>query len=168
MEGYLLAADSGHKASKKAVEIAKHEGTRVALSFSDSFVVNAFDSCLRELVAQSDLVFSNLAEAQKFTRCEDPQEAFQSLCKEVPQAVVTLGAEGALVYFDGVSSRISAVETQPIDATGAGDMFAGGFLYGITHGMTGMQAGELACHLASKVVSQLGPRLKGDLISVLN
>jgi sugar/nucleoside kinase (ribokinase family) len=76
--------------------------------------------------------------------------------------VITLGSKGALLYDGSNMINIDATETKAIDTNGAGDMFAGAYLYGITHGYTREQAGKLASAAAAKVVSQYGPRLKPE------
>jgi sugar/nucleoside kinase (ribokinase family) len=163
IEGYLLSSPAGQEAARKAAALAKKHGVRVALTFSDTFIVEEFGSILRELAQSADLVFANLSEAQKYTGEEGESEAFAKLCKAVPNAAMTAGDKGARIRYDGLSHQIAAIKTNAVDATGAGDTFAGAFLYGITHGMTGSKSGELACLLASKVVSQLGPRLLCDV-----
>ena len=77
----------------------------------------------------------------------------------VPAAIVTAGADGAYVYYAGETFHTPAYLCKPIDTTGAGDMFAGAFLYGITHGFTAQDAARGACYLSSKVITQLGARL---------
>jgi sugar/nucleoside kinase (ribokinase family) len=77
----------------------------------------------------------------------------------VPSAVVTAGASGVYVRHGGVEAHVPAFPCQPKDLTGAGDMLAGAFLYGITHGVDPQKAARAACYLAMKVITQVGARL---------
>lgn len=164
VEGYLFAQpEHAQPAIWRALELAKKHGTKVAITFSDAFVVEIFGEALRRAVGQADLIFANTVEACKFTGCSDAQSAFEHLSGVVPNAVVTRSAEGALIRFNGVECAVPAFPCQPADLTGAGDMYAGAFLYGITHGASAAQAGLGAGYLAMKVVTQVGARLRTDV-----
>lgn len=163
VEGYLFSSEGGQAAVRRAVRCAKQHGVKIALTFSDGFIVDVFRKPLEECVAQSDLAFANLNEARRFTGEEDEDKAFAKLCEAVPNAVMTLSERGARVKYDGKIEFIAPFPVKAIDDTGAGDMFAGGFLYGITEQRSAKDAGRLACFLASRVVSQLGPRLRTDV-----
>jgi sugar/nucleoside kinase (ribokinase family) len=163
VEGYLFSSDTGREASAYAVNLAKKHGTKVAVTFSDGFIVDVFGDTLRGVVAQSDLVFANFGEASRYTGFSELEEVVSALGKEVANYAITLGEHGAFVSVDGSISKIPGEVVRAVDTTGAGDMFAGGLLYGLTHGLNGEESGRLACRLAAKVVSQLGPRLPGDL-----
>ncbi len=168
IEGYLLSSPTGQLAASKATELAKKHGTKVAVTFSDGFIVDSFRQSLTDVVENSDLVFANLNEAKLFTGGEEAEDIFKRLCHVVPNVAMTMSEKGARVFFGGRDYRISAFETKATDDTGAGDMFAGAFLYGITHRWSPEDAGKLACFLASKVVSQLGPRLKTDVRALVS
>ncbi len=163
VEGYLFSSELGQGTVREAVSLAKKHGVKIAVTFSDGFIVDVFGEPLREVVEQADLVFANLSEAQKFTGKESEDEVFSSLCDVVPNVAMTMSDKGAKICFNGVREHLDVTPVKAVDDTGAGDMFAGGFLYGITHGLSGKDAGTLACLLAGKVVSQLGPRLDCDV-----
>ncbi len=167
VEGYLFSSSPGRNAVRKAVDLAKANGVKVAVTFSDGFIVDVFGESLREVVSKADLVFANLHEARKFTGEDAEDDIFAKLCSSAPNAVMTMSERGSRVYFSGQSAMIAPFLVHAVDDTGAGDMFAGGFLYGITHGLSGQDAGRLACFLASRVVSQMGPRLRGDVRTLL-
>jgi sugar/nucleoside kinase (ribokinase family) len=112
-----------------------------------------FGESLRSAVAQADLVFANVREAQAFTGHEDPQACFDALAQNVSLVAVTMSEKGALVGDAMSCAHVQATPIKEVDATGAGDMFAGGFLYGITHGKTPAESGRLACYLGSLVVA---------------
>ena len=108
---------------------------------------------------QTDLLFCNATEACAVTKTTNAAEAFAKLKEIVPAAVVTDGPLGAHVRFAGVETHAAAFPCQPRDLTGAGDMFAGAFLYGITHGVPPAKAARAANYLSMKVISQVGARL---------
>jgi sugar/nucleoside kinase (ribokinase family) len=161
LEGYLVTGASGVSAAKFAQQRARSCNTRVAMSLSDPNIVNYFRSSVEELLHGGvDLLFANEDEAKCVAQTQQLDVAVQHLKGIAREFVVTCGAQGALVYDGRVLHRIPPVPTQAVDTVGAGDMFAGAFLYGITHGMPHQQAGALASAAASKIVASMGPRLK--------
>ncbi|QEG42200.1 adenosine kinase [Roseimaritima ulvae] len=160
VEGYLLTGESTKAAAMRAIEIAKQHGVKVAFTASDPFLVNMLRDELWELIkGPVDLLFCNEEEAKSLTGKESAEDCAQELHKHAENVAMTLGAEGSIVMHDGQTIRIPGVPCQAIDTTGAGDMYAGAFLYAITNGMTWQQAGTLASHAASRIVSQMGARL---------
>ena len=163
VEGYLFSSETGQQAVTRAIEIAKENGVSVAVSFSDGFIVDVFGDHLRAAVESADLLFANMAEAQAYTKGESEDEVFASFKAAAPTVIMTLHERGARVNMNGEELHIPAFPVDAVDTTGAGDMFAAGFLYGLTGGFSAQKSAELACFLASRVVSQLGPRIHGDL-----
>jgi sugar/nucleoside kinase (ribokinase family) len=163
IEGYLFSSEKGRSAIKKAVKVAKNSETKIAVTFSDCFIVNCFRNALQETVEQSDLIFANIDEAKSYCELNDKKEIFSKLSKLVPNVALTLSERGAWIKLNNEQIRLEAYKTQAVDTTGAGDAFAAGLLYGINHSMTVSDSGKLACFLGSKVVSQLGARLHGDI-----
>ncbi|MFO0844500.1 MAG: adenosine kinase [Gemmataceae bacterium] len=160
IEGYVFANPAtGQGAIREAVRIAKGHGVKVAITCSEAFVVQAFGDAFFEALAQADLLFCNASEARAVTGASGAEEAFAHLADRVPSAVVTDGANGAFVRHAGITAHVPAYPCVPVDLTGAGDMFAGTFLYGVTHGVAADRAARAACHLASKVITQVGARL---------
>lgn len=160
VEGYLLTGESTKAAAMRAIELAKKHNVLVAFTASDPFLVNMLRDELWTLIDDHvDLLFCNEEEAKSLTGKDDYHECAAELHRHVGNVALTLGAEGSLVMHDGVMTKIAGVPCHAIDTTGAGDMYAGAFLYGITNGMTQAQAGNLASHAASRIVSQLGARL---------
>ncbi len=166
-ESYKLTDPICAEAIDTAIAYAKKHGTKIAVSFSDTFIVHVFGDQLRKVIAQADLVFCNRTEAHAFTGAEDPEEMFRLLKNTVPNVAMTLSEHGSHIAFDGKEYRVPAVPVTPVDATGAGDMYAAGFLYGITHGYTPDKAALLGSHAASKVISQMGARLSNHDIDVV-
>lgn len=160
VEGYLFANPStGQHAIREALKAAKAAGTKVALTCSDAFIPQVFGDAFREALAQSDLLFCNATEAQALAGGATAAEAFAALKGVVPNVVVTDGPNGAFVRYHGAECHVPAFACKPVDVTGAGDMFAGAFLYGITHGVPAEKAARAANFLAMKVITQIGARL---------
>ncbi|MBB5212945.1 adenosine kinase [Microbulbifer hydrolyticus] len=164
IEGYLVSSDTGRAA---AIELRKQAGAcgvKTALSLSDPMMVQLFHDGLKEMIGDSgvDLLFCNRDEALKFCATESLDEAAQTLRDYCRAFAVTLGADGALLWDGEQVHRVSSPSVKAIDTNGAGDMFAGAFLYGINRGMGFADAGELACRAAAQVVSQYGPRLRAE------
>jgi sugar/nucleoside kinase (ribokinase family) len=168
IEGYLFASVPGQKAIEKAIACAKKHNVKIAITFSDTFVISFFREPLAKAVSEASLIFANAHEAQAFTGLSDEEAVFASLTAQVPNVVMTLSDRGSWVRYEGVSEYVPGTKVTAVDATGAGDMYAGGFLYGITRGMSGLESGKIANFLAGKVVSQLGPRIHGDLKQILS
>jgi sugar/nucleoside kinase (ribokinase family) len=123
-------------------------------------MVKYFSKEMEEIVGASvDLLFCNDEEALIFTGTNSLQEAREKLKKVAKKFVVTLGPNGALVFDGDTFIQIEPYKVLAVDTNGAGDMFAGAFLYGITHGHSFAGAGKLASLSSSKVVTQWGPRL---------
>jgi sugar/nucleoside kinase (ribokinase family) len=160
IEGYVFAnPETGQSAIREAVKIAKRHGVKIALTCSEAFVVQVFSDAFFEALASADLLFCNETEACAVAKASSAQEAFAKLKGIVPSVVVTAGPGGAYVRHEGVETHVPAFACQPKDLTGAGDMFAGAFLYGITHGVPAAKAARAACFLAMKVITQVGARL---------
>ncbi len=160
VEGYVFANPStGQHAIRAALGAAKAAGVKVALTCSDAFVPQVFGDVFREALAQSNLLFSNAGEAIALTGAATAADAFAALKALVPNCVVTDGPNGAFVRFGGAEHHVPAVPCEPKDLTGAGDMFAGAFLYGVTHGVAPERAAKAANFLAMKVITQIGARL---------
>lgn len=163
MEGYLVTSPTGHAAALKAKAIAEANGVKTALTFSDPAMVQFFADQMKALVESGlDLVFCNEVEAMQFTGAADIPAAKEALKAVAKGFVITLGDKGAVAWDGEKFYDIVANTVEAKDTNGAGDMFAGAFLYGITNGMDYAQAGALASKAASQVVSKFGPRLTRD------
>jgi sugar/nucleoside kinase (ribokinase family) len=160
VEGYLFAnPEAGHGAVREALRLAKRHGVKVAVTCSDAWVIGVAGAVFHETLRQTDLLFCNTEEACALTGASGAAEAFERLRGVVPSAVVTCGAAGAYLRHGGVEAHVPAFPCEPRDLTGAGDMFAGALLYGLTHGVAPARAARAACFLAMKVITQVGARL---------
>lgn len=160
LEGYLATSPSGRAAAIRARELAENAGVRTSLSFSDPGMVEFFREGLQEMLGSGvDLVFCNEAEALGWGDCEDLDDAIEALKQVARQFVITRGAEGALTYDGQSLAEIPPHRVQAVDSNGAGDMFAGAFLYALSRGEDFPTAGRFASLAAGQVVSRYGPRL---------
>jgi sugar/nucleoside kinase (ribokinase family) len=160
IEGYVFAnPQTGQGAIREAMRVARQHGVKVAVTCSEAFVVEVFRDAFYEALIKADLLFCNASEARAVTRAATAAEAFAKLREVVPSAVVTDGANGAYVRYAGAEAHVAAFPCEPRDLTGAGDMFAGAFLYGVTHGVAPDRAARAANFLAMKVITQIGARL---------
>ena len=161
IEGYLQTDDRRTTIVKAAVEKAKQHGVKIALSLSDPFVAEIFSNNLRSIIGNGvDLIFCNKDEALAFTSEQTLENAAKSLKHFAKAFAITDGAQGALIYDGKELISVPAVKAKAVNTNGAGDMFAGAFLYGITAGKDYKTAAELANKAAAMVVERFGPRLK--------
>ncbi|MBM82355.1 MAG: adenosine kinase [Planctomycetaceae bacterium] len=161
IEGYLFSVDAPREAAFRAIELAKAHNVKVAFTVSDPFLINLFKDQFWELIkGPVDLLFCNEEEAKSLADNDDPVECAKQIHSHVENVAMTLGADGSVIMDQGEALKIAGVPTQAVDTTGAGDMYAAGILYGITNSLTWRQAGNLASHASSRVVSQLGARLQ--------
>jgi sugar/nucleoside kinase (ribokinase family) len=161
LEGYLVASPKGLEAMKAAKKIAEKHKVEVALTFSDPSMVKYFSQQMQEVVGASvDLLFCNDEEALIYTGTNTMAEAREKIREIAKRFVITLGKNGALIYDGDTYIQIEPYKVTAVDTNGAGDMFAGAFMYGITHHHSYAEAGKLASLAASRVVSQWGPRLE--------
>ena len=172
IEGYLLSSDSGFEAALAAQKQARANGTRVSLTLSDPFIVSAFKDRVAQLLeAGVDLLFCNEDEARTYTEAAQTGDACEALGRSVGLAAVTCGARGAIVREGEKTVEVPGFTVDAVDTNGAGDAFAGAFLYGMTHGYDVAQAGKLATYASSRVVAKYGPRpdvsLKGEVERIL-
>ena len=160
VEGYLLTGESTKAAAYKAMDLARELGVKVALTASDPFLINLIRDEIWDLVTGPvDLFFCNELEAQSLTGESDPVACAKKIHEHVESVALTLGEKGSLVMHGGEAYAIEGLSVKAIDTTGAGDMYAGAMLYGVTNGLSWEQAGHLASHAASRIVSQMGARL---------
>jgi sugar/nucleoside kinase (ribokinase family) len=161
MEGYLVASPSGKEAAIHARDIAKAAGVKTALTFSDVNMVKFFKDGLVEMVGTGlDLLFCNESEALAYVGTNSILTAREALKKVAKNFVITLGENGAMIWDGTTFIDIEPYKVKAIDSNGAGDMYAGAFLYAVSQGHTCASAGKLASMAASRVVGQFGPRLK--------
>ncbi|NHE56998.1 adenosine kinase [Cyclobacterium plantarum] len=163
IEGYLITSPDARAAMMQAKKTAQENGVKVALTFSDPAMVKYFGEGFKEVIGKGvDLLFANEEEAMIYTGKDNLSEAREAMKKLAKHFVITQGKNGAMIYDGDTFIDIEPYPTVAVDSNGAGDMFAGAFLYGITNGHSYASSGKLASMASSKIVSQFGPRLAWD------
>ena len=165
LEGYLWDSELAKNAFLKAAQIAKLSNTKIILSLSDSFCVDRHRKSFLELIDNYvDIVFCNesevlsLFEKDQLAKC---QVDLSSLCELV---VVTLGSNGSLIINkNNVEVINSTIKGKVIDTTGAGDIYAGGFIHGLINNYSLKKCGEIGSICAGHIITQLGSRSNIDL-----
>jgi sugar/nucleoside kinase (ribokinase family) len=165
LEGYLFDPPPAQAAFRKAAEIAHRAGRRVALSLSDPFCVDRHRAAFRELVAgQVDVLFANEAEICSLHETDSFEEAAASVRGHVAIAALTRSAAGSIVLSEGLSYTVAAAPVaRVVDTTGAGDLYAAGFLYGLTRGLPLPTCGRLGSLCAAEIISHVGARPEARL-----
>jgi sugar/nucleoside kinase (ribokinase family) len=166
LEGYLWDPPKAKEAFRIAAQIAHGAGRKVAMTLSDSFCVDRFRDEFLELMrtGQLDIVFANRHEVLALYQTSDFESAITAIDKDVPLAIVTMSEEGSLAVSGGKRTAIPAAKIERIvDLTGAGDLYAAGFLYGLSHGYTLDVCGRLGSLAAAEVISHIGARPVGSL-----
>lgn len=161
MEGYLWDPEEAKKAFLAAAEIAHKHNRKVAITLSDSFCVDRYRSEFQALLNDGvvDLLFANEHELKALYETSDLESAIAATKKTGALAALTLGSEGAIVFNADESHKVPAQEIENVvDLTGAGDLFAAGFLFGFARGYTLKKATELGCICAADVIGHVGAR----------
>jgi len=160
LEGYLVTDEARTNVAVKAMELAKANQVKTSLSLSDPFVVQVFGDNLRKVIGNGiDLLFCNSHEARSFTNTHSTEAAAEQLKKYAKTFVITRGAGGSLSYDGTDLVQTAGVTANAVDTNGAGDMFAGAFLYAINAGHDYAWAAKFANAASARVVSQFGPRI---------
>ena len=169
LEGYLWDPPEAKKAFLKAAEIAHDSGRKVSLTLSDPFCVDRYRGEFLELIRWKtvDILFANDSELRSLYQTASLEAAVAALRGDCSLAAVTVGADGALVV---TPEAVEAVPAEPVetvaDLTGAGDLFAAGFLYGLVRGSTLADAARLGNLAAGEVIGHVGPRPAASLKAI--
>jgi sugar/nucleoside kinase (ribokinase family) len=161
LEGYLWDPPAAKEAFRAAAAAAHRAGRQVAITLSDAFCVDRFRGEFLDLIRTRtvDIVFANASELRSLYQTASLDSAIAAFRAEGALAPVTVGADGALVV---TADKVVAVPAASIDGlvdlTGAGDLFAGGFLYGLARGMALGDCGRLGTLAAAEVIGHIGPR----------
>jgi sugar/nucleoside kinase (ribokinase family) len=162
LEGYKFTAPKSTQALYYAIDVARASGSKIALTLSDVFVVNNFYPQVLDSVHKVDLLFCNEQEAKALAQQENFGDIVEFLKRLVPNFVITRGENGSFAWVNAREYEFQAYKADPIDTTGAGDMYAAGFLYGLIKKNNVEFAGKLASYASAHIVSQLGARLRMD------
>ena len=166
MEGYLWDKPSSKEAFLHAAKINKETGGMNAISLSDVFCVDMHRESFKDFIKSDiDYVFCNEDELNslfELNNIDESIENFLNLFPNVEQLICTLGSSGVLIIEKGRSYHFDATEANVVDKTGAGDFFAGGYLYGLQKNLTLVDSAEIANRSAAHVISEIGVRPKND------
>ena len=166
LEGYLWDPKSAKDAFVKAAGIAHEAGRQVALTLSDSFCVDRYRGEFLELMRNGtvDLVFANEAELHSLYQTSDFETALKQFRADVNLAVVTRSEKGCVVASKDAVTAVPAFPIEKmVDTTGAGDLFAAGFLFGLVRGVGYENAGRLGALAAAEVIQHIGARPQTSL-----
>lgn len=156
IEGYLV---QNQQLLRHAVELVKAAGCYISIDLASYNVVESNDTFLHDIVENYvDIVFANETEAQAFAK-QEPEKAVETISKLCDIAIVKIGKEGSLIKSGEEFYRINSYPAQTVDATGAGDLYAAGFLYGHALGMPLETCGKIGSIIAAKVVEVVGPKI---------
>jgi sugar/nucleoside kinase (ribokinase family) len=160
LEGYLFDRPEAQEAYWKASRVAHDHGRRVSLTLSDTFCVERHKEAWRTLVTdQVDILFANEGEAMALYDVDTVEAVVDHVKADVEIGAVTLGAKGSLIVHQGEVMPIDAHPAERlVDTTGAGDLYAAGFLFGLTSGRSLAECGTLASMAATAVLGHTGPR----------
>jgi sugar/nucleoside kinase (ribokinase family) len=168
IEGYLWDRLDAIAAIESALTIAKNVGVKTAFTLSDTFCVTRHREAFKQLAAKVDVLFANEAEACALYEVSTLAEALTQLQKNPNIAAITRSGDGATIVAHGTITDVSAPRVaNVVDTTGAGDLFAAGFLFGHLRGQDVTQAAKLGHALAGHIIQQLGPRSAEPLKKVV-
>lgn len=167
LEGYLFDKDKGKQAFLKAARACRGAGGLAGIALSDPFCVDRHRSDFRTLVANDmDYVLGNEQEWVSLYQANDLDDALAQAARDCPLVVCTRSGDPVWIVRDGVRTEIPVQMTTPVDATGAGDQFAAGFLYGLATGRDMATAGRMGCIAAAEVIGHIGARPQTDLRAI--
>ena len=166
MEGYLWDKPSSKEAFLHAAKLNKETGGMNAISLSDVFCVDMHRESFKDFIKSDiDYVFCNEDELNslfELNNIDESIENFLNLFPNVKHLICTLGSSGVLIIEEGQSYHFDATEANVVDKTGAGDFFAGGYLYGLQKNLSLVDSAEIANRSAAHVISEIGVRPKND------
>ncbi len=169
LEGYLWDPPLAKQAFRKAMDAARMAGKRVSMSLSDAFCVNRYRAEFQDLVKNNiDILFANETEIMALYETATFDDALQAVRGKCDIAALTRSEKGCVIL---AGDEVHVIEAAPvanlIDTTGAGDLFAAGYLFGITHGRNAAASARIGALAAAEVISHIGPRPQADLKALL-
>ncbi|WP_417525141.1 adenosine kinase [Marinovum sp.] len=167
LEGYLFDKDKGKEAFTRMARACSAAGGKAGIAISDPFCVERHRADFLNLIENElDYVIGNEAEIRSLYETEDTEEALAKVAAICPLVACTRSGDGVTIVADGVRTDVGVQRIVPVDATGAGDGFAAGFLYGLAQGLDMQTCGRMGCAVAGEVIRHVGPRAETDLMQV--
>jgi len=170
LEGYLWDPEEPRRAMRRAIEVARDAGRKIAFTASESFVIDRHGDDFREMIRTGliDILFVNEHELATLTGEEEFEAGFAAVAKDVPVLVATRSEKGAVAQAYGERAEVAAVPIEKVvDTTGAGDQFAAGFLAGFAKGEALTRCLKRGSIAAAEVISHYGPRPEADMKALM-
>jgi sugar/nucleoside kinase (ribokinase family) len=168
LEGYRFDGPDSHEAFARAIAACKGGGGRASVTLSDPFCVDRHRDAFRRMIRDDlDLLFANEAEVMSLYQTASLEEALEACAAEVHFAAVTVGPDGAWVIQDGSRTHVPTIPARVVDATGAGDMFAAGFLHGLAQGRDPVTCARMGSVAAAEIIGHIGARPEVDLKALM-
>ena len=165
IEGYLVTSPTGKEAALAAKKHAESKGVKTAITFSDPAMVAYFKDGLNEMIGTGvDLLFCNESEALSYTDEDTIEKAAEKIKSIAKSFAITLGPKGCLVYDGNETFVMETRKVEARDSNGAGDIFAGSFLYAVSTGKTYRESAKLALEAATELVTHMGARLPKEKV----
>ena len=161
LDGYQMEDKQLRETSLHAIELAKKHGTLIAIDLADPALVKRNREDILNIIKSADVLFANEEEIQMLTG-KSPEKSLDEL-DWIDTLIVKVGSKGSMARHRGTKHSVKAKKVKAVDTMGAGDMYAAGILYGMTHGMDIVSAMELASHVAARIVETVGARIEGGL-----
>ena len=159
VEGYLIF---NHDLILRICQIAKEKGLQISMDMASYNIIEAnYDFVKMLLTDYVDIIFANEEEAKAFTGVENV-EALHALSEYCPVAIVKVGKDGSYIKLNGEVTAIAPVDAKRIDTTGAGDIYASGFLYGFVNNYSALKSGNLASYLSARLIEYVGAKLPDE------
>ena len=168
LEGYRFDGPDSHEAFAKAIRACKSGGGHISATLSDPFCVDRHRDAFRVLIHDElDLLFANEHEIMSLYQTADLETALDACAGDVDLAAITVGPRGAYVLEGGTRTLVPTRAAEVVDATGAGDMFAAGFLHGLTSGRDTATSARMGCIAAGEIIGHIGARPEADLAGLM-
>ena len=168
LEGYLFDKDKGKAAFLEAARDCRANGGKTGIAISDPFCVERHRADFLSLIQHDlDFVIGNAAEIRSLFETDDTEEAVAKTAAICPLVVCTRSGDGVTVVAGDTRIDVDVTEVVPVDATGAGDQFAAGFLFGMARGLELETCARIGCACAGEVISHIGPRPEADMPQLL-
>ncbi|MGB0505656.1 MAG: adenosine kinase [Pikeienuella sp.] len=168
LEGYRFDGAESVAAFEKAIAACKGAGGKVSITLSDPFCVDRHRDAFRNLIADhTNLLFANEHEVMSLYETDDFDEALTRVSKDVEIAAITVGAKGAYVVTANDTIHVPTAASKIVDATGAGDLFAGGFLAGLAAGRDLATCASMGCVAAGEIIGHIGARPEANLTAMM-
>jgi sugar/nucleoside kinase (ribokinase family) len=156
IEGYLV---QNHDLIRKSMKLAHDKGVKISLDLASYNVVEANRDFLKEMMEKYvDILFANEEEAKAFTG-KSPEESLDEFAKMVDIAVVKIGSKGSMIKRKDQIVKVGVIKVNCVDTTGAGDLYAAGFIYGLTQNLSLKKCGQIGAIFSGKVIEFVGPKM---------